>query len=128
MVYGDRGNEEGSGTISALAVIACTVMMCVVIAGAGSVYGHQTRLQAVADVAALAGGHRSAVAQWTGGGMNACTVASEVVERNGAHAGCEVRGDDTYVTVSQRVLVAGISVDIRAKARAGPVRRDTLKQ
>lgn len=60
--------------------------------------------------------------------MNACTVASEVVKRNGAHAGCEVRGDDTYVTVSQRVLIAGISVDFCARARAGPVRRDTLKQ
>ena len=113
--------EEGSGTINSVALIVLALALAVVLGGVGAAHREQARLQAVADLAALAGAERSATAPWEDVGERPCVAASSVAAENGVGIeSCEVRDSDCLVVVTQSVRIAGISTILRAKARAGP--------
>lgn len=113
--------EEGSGTINSVALIVLALALAVVLGGVGAAHREQARLQAVADLAALAGAEQSATAPWEDVGERPCVAASSVAAENGVGIeSCEVRDSDCLVVVTQSVRIAGISTILRAKARAGP--------
>ena len=51
---GDRCGEEGSGTINSVGLIVLAVALAVVLGGVGVAHRERVRLQAIADLAALA--------------------------------------------------------------------------
>ena len=61
---GERSDEEGSGTINSVGLIVVAAALAVVLGGVGVAHREQVRLQAVADLAALAGAEQSATAGW----------------------------------------------------------------
>ena len=120
---GDRSAEEGSGTINSVGLIVVAVALAVAIGGVGVAHRERVRLQAVADLAALAGAEQSATAGWEDVGERPCGAASAVAGANGAGVqSCEVRGPDCLVILTQPVRIAGISTNVSARARAGPER------
>lgn len=115
--------EEGSGTINSVALIVLALALAVVLGGVGAAHRERARLQAVADLAALAGAEESAMAPWEDVGGRPCVAASSVAAENGVEIeSCEVRDSDCLVVASQSIRIAGISTIVRAKARAGPER------
>ena len=111
--------EHGSGTINSVALILLALALAVVLGGVGT--AHRERLQAVADLAALAGAEQSATAPWEDVGERPCAAASSVAAANGvALQSCDVRGSDCLVVATQSVRIAGISTILHANARAGP--------
>ena len=115
--------EEGSGTINSVALIVLALALAVVLGGVGAAHRERARLQAVADLAALAGAEESATALWEDVGGRPCVAASSVAAENGVEIeSCEVRDSDCLVVAAQSVRIAGISTIVRAKARAGPER------
>ena len=83
----------------------------------------RVRLQAVADLAALAGAEQSATAGWEDVGERPCGAAFAVAEANGVGVqSCEVRDLDCLVILTQPVRIAGFSTNVSARARAGPER------
>ena len=115
--------EEGSGTINSVALIVLALALAVVLGGVGVAHRDRVRLQAIADLAALAGAEESATAPWEDVGGRPCVAASSVAAENGVEIeSCEVRDSDCLVVASQSIRIAGISTIVRAKARAGPER------
>lgn len=115
--------EDGSGTVNSVALIILALALAVVLGGVGTAHREQARLQAVADLAALAGAEESATAPWEDVGERPCVAASSVAAENGVGIeSCEVRERDCLVVASQSIRIAGISTIARAKARAGPER------
>lgn len=113
--------EDGSGTVNTVALIVLALALAVVLGGVGAAHREQARLQAVADLAALAGAEQSATAPWEDVGERPCVAASSVIAANGvALQSCDVRGSDCLVVTTQSVRIAGISTILRVKARAGP--------
>jgi len=95
--------------------LACALVL--VAWGAGSVVAlvvaHRAA-QNAADLAALAG------AQAVDRSQDGCTVASEIAAANKARlVGCKIEGAIVAVEVSVEATF-GRSVDLRARARAGP--------
>jgi secretion/DNA translocation related TadE-like protein len=81
----------------------------------GVVAGHR-RAQAAADLSALAG------AMALQGGGDACQRASVIAGRNGAELQrCEVDGFEVVVVVARTVRLPGVPMELKARARAGPV-------
>ena len=120
---GDCSAEEGSGTINSVGLIVVAAALAVVLGGVGVAHRERVHLQAVADLAALAGAEQSASADWEDVGERPCRAASAVAGANGAGVqSCEVRGPDCLVILTQPVRIAGISTSVRARARAGPER------
>ena len=120
---GDRSDEEGSGTINSVGLIVVAVVLAIVLGGVGVAHRERVRLQAVADLAALAGAEQSATADWEDVGDRPCGAASAVAAANGAGVqSCEVRDLDCLVVLRQPVRIAGISMNVSARARAGPER------
>lgn len=120
---GERSDEEGSGTINSVGLIVVAVALAVAIGGVGVAHRERVRLQAVADLAALAGAEQSATADWEDVGDRPCGAASAVAAANGADVqSCEVRDLDCLVVLTQPVRIAGISTNVSARARAGPER------
>ena len=118
---GDRSGEEGSGTVNSVGLIVLALVLAVVLGGVGVAYRERVRLQAVADLAALAGAEQSATAAWEDVGDRPCGAASAVAVANGAAVqSCEVRDLDCLVVLTQHVEIAGISTNVSARARAGP--------
>lgn len=116
-----RCAEEGSGTINSVGLIVVAVALAVVLGGVGVAHRERVRLQAVADLAALAGAEQSAMAGWEDVGERPCGAAYAVAAANGAGVqSCEVRGSDCLVILTRRVEIAGISTNVSARARAGP--------
>ena len=115
-----RMGEEGSGTVNSVGLIALALTLAILLAGVGGARTASVRLQAVADLAALAGAERSATAPWEDVGSRPCEAASEVAAANGVSVeSCEVLGTDCRVVVSGSTTVMGVSLEIRARARAG---------
>lgn len=113
--------EDGSGTINSVALMVLALALAVVLGGVGAAHREQARLQAVADLAALAGAEQSATVPWEDVGQRPCVAASSVIAANGAGIqSCDVRGSDCLVVAAQSVRIAGISTILHAKARAGP--------
>ena len=102
----DRLGDEGSGTVNSLGLIALAITLALLLAGVGAARTAAVRLQAVADLAALAGAERSATSPWEDVGAVPCDAVASVTAANG-------------VGVSEFVRIMGVSVEIRAKARAG---------
>lgn len=120
---GERSDEEGSGTINSVGLIVVAVALAVAIGGVGVAHRERVRLQAVADLAALAGAEQSATADWEDVGDRPCGAASAVAAANGAGVqSCEVRDLDCLVVLTRPVRIAGISTNVSAWARAGPER------
>ena len=117
----ERSSEEGSGTINSVGLIVLAVALAAVLGGVGVAHSERVRLQAVADLAALAGAEQSATAAWEDVGERPCGAVSAVAVANGAGVqSCEVRGTDCLVVLTQPVRIAGISTNVSARARAGP--------
>ena len=96
------------------------VALAAVLGGVGVAHSERVRLQAVADLAALAGAEQSATAGWEDVGERPCASASSVARANGAVIqSCEVRGSDCLVEVSSSVRIVGVPAILRARARAG---------
>ena len=120
---GARSGEEGSGTVNSVGLIVLALALAVVLGGVGSALRERVHLQAVADLAALAGAEQSVMAGWEDVGERPCGAASEVAAANGAGVqSCEVRDLDCLVVLTQPVRIAGISTNVSARARAGPER------
>ena len=82
--------DEGSGTVSGIALIAATAVMLGVVAAAGNLLICLHRAQHVADLAAVA----SATALHEGSAVP-CEVASRTTRGNGAELqSCEIIGED----------------------------------
>ncbi len=108
--------EQGAGTVLAVAMIGLVVTVTIGTSGAvGVVAGHR-RAQSAADLSALAG----ATTLQTGG--DACRRARVIAGRNGADLQqCQVDGFEVVVVVARSVRLPGPPMDLRARARAGPV-------
>ena len=120
---GTRSDEEGSGTINSVGLIVLALVLGVLLSGVGVAHRERVRLQAVADLASLAGAEQSATADWEDVGERPCRAASAVAGANGVGVqSCEVRGPDCLVVLTQPVNIAGISTNVSARARAGPER------
>ena len=120
---GARSDEEGSGTINSVGLIVLALVLGGLLSGVGVAHRERVRLQAVADLAALAGAEQSATADWEDVGERPCRAASAVAGANGVGVqSCEVRGPDCLVVLTQPVNIAGISTNVSAWARAGPER------
>ena len=95
--------------------------LAVILGGVGSALRERVHLQAVADLAALAGAEQSATAAWEDVGERPCAAASVVARANGVDIqSCEVRDSDCLVVLTQPVRIGGISTNVSARARAGP--------
>ena len=120
---GDRSDEEGSGTINSVGLIVVAVVLAVVLGGVGVAHRERVRLQAIADLAALAGAEQSATAAWEDVGERPCGAASAVAAANGVGVqSCEVRDLDCLVVLTQPGRIAGILTHVSTRARAGPER------
>ncbi len=111
----DRG-EQGAGTVLAVAMIGLVVTVTVGTSGAvGVVAGHR-RAQSAADLSALAG------ATTLQDGGDACQRARVIAGRNGAELQrCQVDGTEVVVVVARSVRLPGLPMELKARARAGPV-------
>lgn len=115
------GAEEGSGTVLVTGLCAAAAVLALVVGAYGAEACARARLDAVADLAALAGADVSATAPWEDVGSRPCEEAGAVAGRNGVVLeSCEIRGSDTRVIVSSQLRLMGLSVPVRARARAGP--------
>lgn len=118
---GIRRAERGSGTVLVAGVVACALVLAVAVGAVGAVYAAQARVEAVCDLAALAGGDASATAPFQDVGSRPCDQAAAVAQRNSTTLeSCEVVGADTKVIISDATVIAGLSVTLRARSRAGP--------
>ena len=120
---GARSDEEGSGTINSVGLIVLALVLGVLLSGVGVAHRERVRLQAVADLAALAGAEQSATADWEDVGERPCGAAFAVAEATGVGVqSCEVRDLDCLVVLTRTVRIAGVSTNVSARARAGPER------
>ena len=108
--------EQGAGTVLAVTMIGVIVSVTVGTSGAvGVVAGHR-RAQSAADLSALAG------ATTLQNGGDACARAGVIAGRNGADLHrCQVDGTEVVVVVARSVRLPGLPIDLKARARAGPV-------
>ena len=114
-----RRDQRGAATVLVMPFVGVLALVTVVLAFQGGVLVTQRRVQAAADLAALAG---AAALQR---GDDGCVAASAVAGRNGARlSDCQVSGTagrDVVVTVERDgPAVLGRSVTVEASARAGP--------
>ena len=114
-----RRDQRGAATVLVMPFVGVLALVTVVLAFQGGALVTQRRVQAAADLAALAG---AAALQR---GDDGCVAASAVAGRNGARlSDCQVSGTagrDVVVTVERDgPAVLGRSVTVEASARAGP--------
>ncbi|MEC3913809.1 Rv3654c family TadE-like protein [Nocardia sp. CDC160] len=112
-----RDGEAGAVTVTACLALIGVLTSMVLIAQIGVAVAARHRVQAAADLGALA-----AAGALDGGSAAACARAVEVVDRMGARsAGCVVRGWDVTVTAEGRISLGPLGRrEVRAAARAGP--------
>ncbi|WP_250649264.1 MULTISPECIES: Rv3654c family TadE-like protein [unclassified Actinomyces] len=116
-----RDPEDGSGTVTALAVIAVLLVLAVATTGLIQAQAAAGRARLAADLAALGGATAQSSLVSPG---EACAVAQRVAEANGAVlTGCTVLGEDVTVRVAVSASVLGVGRTAAAAARAGPVER-----
>jgi secretion/DNA translocation related TadE-like protein len=111
-------SQRGSATVlgTVLVGVLATVTVLVVVVGAAVV--DQRRVQAAADLGALAGA--AAVQR----GEDGCPAVAALVRRNGARlTACVVQGQEVLVRTSRRTaLLLGHRFTVTSAARAGPQR------
>ncbi len=114
-----RRSERGAAAGAVVALAGLLVVLAATVAVLGRLLIDQRRVEAAADLAALAGAvavqhHRAA-----------CAAAAEVAGRNGAElVTCDVHGDEVSVVarVETSIVLAG-TVRLQGAAHAGPVAR-----
>ncbi|MFE3222013.1 Rv3654c family TadE-like protein [Nocardia sp. NPDC059228] len=111
------GSEAGGVTVTACLALVGLLAVAVLIAQVGVAVAARHRVQAAADLSALA-----AAGALDGGVSVACGRAAAIAGRMGVRpAGCVVLGWDVTVTVAGRVSLGPLGErDVRAVARAGP--------
>ena len=121
---GRRGprDDQGAGSVLALAMIGLLVVVTCVAGAAGAVVATHRTAQAAADLAALAGAGELQL------GGSACGRAAEVARSNrSVLRHCTVRGTRVGVeVVADTVHLPGGALDLPARAWAGPVAGSTL--
>lgn len=112
----DQRDEQGAATLLVTSMLGVLLLATVGVAGAGRLLLTHHRVQASADLAAVAGA--DALAQ----GSEACDAAESIADANGAELEqCLIDGPD--VTVSTTVIVhlpTGYVAVLTGRARAGP--------
>lgn len=122
-----HSSSEGSGTIATIGIIACILLLGLALLAAASIRAQTTRVQAIADLAALAGAECAQNATLTRSGSAAdggqgCACAREVATLNGpAVEQCWQEGQDLRIVLVQPWAMLRWTVEIRAMARAGPL-------
>ena len=111
-------SETGSATVTTCLVLAALLTVTVLIAHVGTVVVARHRIQAAADLAALA-----AAGVVDSGSDTACARADEVVRRmRGRIQNCTVDGWDVTVVATSTISLGPFGArSVRAIARAGPV-------
>jgi secretion/DNA translocation related TadE-like protein len=114
-VTGRRRSQNGSATVLAMTVGGCLLAVTWVVLVLAGLVVEQRRVEAAADLAALAG------AAAAGAGQPACPAAAAVARANQATLGaCQVRGRIVELeTLLEPVWLPG-DPTLRAQARAGP--------
>lgn len=112
-------DEHGLAVVASTALLGVLVTVTLAAVGVGSVVLGHRAAQAAADLASLAGA--TAVQD----GRDACGAARQVARRNHARVvRCRVEGFVVTVeTVARTGRLPGGALELRARARAGPVAR-----
>jgi secretion/DNA translocation related TadE-like protein len=114
-----RPTRRGRGSVSVLAVTLIGVLgtVAILVGVLGGVVADQRRVEAAADLAALAG---AGAAQ---AGEDACAAARSSAGRNGGRlVTCTVSGEEVTVRVERRTRpMLGRGLELAGTARAGPV-------
>ena len=109
-------DEDGAGTILVVAMLGLLVTVTLATSGVVGVVATHRQAQSAADLSALAG----AAALQDGG--DPCRRAGVIATRNGAQLrGCRVEQWNVAVEVTSSMRLPGASMDLAARARAGPV-------
>lgn len=114
--------DEGSGSIVTVGVIACVFILGLALLAYVSIQAQGTRVQAVADMAAIAGAECLQDSLLAQGGADPCGCAEEVVVTNGLSAPqCWQDGEDVRVVFRQPWTFMRWTMEIQRQARAGPL-------
>ncbi|MEL4320112.1 Rv3654c family TadE-like protein [Leifsonia sp. YIM 134122] len=107
------GDDRGSGTVLAVALIGAVVALALVAASVLGALVVRQRVSAAADAAAIAGAD---VAMGAVAGV-VCDAAAQAAEANAAGVDdCSVDGE----TVTVEVSAMWVGIPVRARSRAGP--------
>lgn len=111
-----RGSDEGSGTISGVALIAVAAIMLDAAASAGNLLLCLHRAQNAADLASVA----AANALYSGS-SDPCSVAERTISGNNATIGsCTIEGEDVLVEAQVGTQMPFVS-HVGKQSRAGPI-------
>lgn len=110
-------DQRGSAAVLVVGLTGVLVTVTVLVAVVGGVVADQRRVEAAADLAALAG------AGAVQAGHDGCAAARHVADRNGGDLRrCAVDGDVVTVEVGRdSQVVLGRRLALVGRARAGPV-------
>ncbi len=109
-------DDEGSGTISGIALIAVGAIMLATVAAAGNLLLCLHRAQNMADLASI-----SAAQALYEGVSNPCGVAERTLSGNEvALESCSVQGEDVIVTARMSTKVPFVP-EVNRRSRAGPI-------
>ncbi len=107
--------DEGSGTVTGVALIAVCAVMLTMLASVGNFVITQSRVRTVADLTALSG----ATALWLAQG-DACSVAGAVAQEQGGQVlRCDSEQEDIIVEISMPTRIP-FADEVSSTARAGP--------
>jgi secretion/DNA translocation related TadE-like protein len=112
-----RPGQRGSAAVLGTVLVGVLSTVTVLVAAVDGAVADQRRVEAAADLGALAG---AAAVQ---AGRDGCAAAGRVVARNGARLGsCAVAGQVVTVRATRRTQpLVGRRFTMRSTARAGPV-------
>jgi secretion/DNA translocation related TadE-like protein len=118
---GGRRGQRGSAAVLATVLLGALVVASVLVAVLGGAVVDQRRVEAAADLGALAG------ASATQRGAPGCAAAASVVRANGGRVtSCVVSGEVVEVRVARGTRrVLGLRLTVTSRARAGPARAAT---
>lgn len=109
-------DDEGSGTISGIALIAVGAIMLATVAAAGNLLLCLHRAQNMADLASI-----SAAQALYEGVSTPCGVAERTLSGNEvALESCSVQGEDVIVTARMSTKVPFVP-EVNRRSRAGPI-------
>ncbi|MUH59470.1 Rv3654c family TadE-like protein [Bifidobacterium canis] len=112
----ERQGDEGSATVSAVALIAVVAMLMCMIAAVTCIAIAKAQARTAADLAALA----AAEAYWNGTHADPCPVGAHTAQSNKASmASCAVVGTDVVIEAIVESQVPFVGA-VQAQARAGP--------
>jgi secretion/DNA translocation related TadE-like protein len=114
---GGRRDQRGSAAVLVVALTGVLVTVAMLVAGLGGVVADQRRVEAAADLAALAGADAAQA------GRDGCAAAQRTAARNGGQVRrCAVDGEVVTVVVGRESQpVWGRRFALVGRARAGPV-------